>query len=341
MRSTPKYTRKPDLLNTHPIFSRLLTLKQSLSTLEQLNLASSDDELDEFDDEFDESDESQDEDLDAQMLWSKDKKKGLHSDELAQLLKEASASTSRLLEDDQTEQAPRPKKKRKTAKDEQLPIFDVQEPDFSTLPSSSKSQSPHSSSSIDAFGESTSLSHGDAADKAARKKSLRFYTAKLDSAASKRVAARAALGGDDDIPYKDRKKAKELREARELAQRSEKGGLGLGGADLDDEEPEMPMKVGRDDEEEDDDYYGMVQKEAKERKTRKKEKYNEAVETAKFVFPLADLALSTDKTTTEKHITPSPQTRRGLVRSHVQSSRTRDSLRVVPKLSVIRASRRD
>jgi len=53
-----KYAAKPELLRQHPILKRLLTLKQSLSTLEELNFnfSDSEDEYD-FDDDL-EDDES-------------------------------------------------------------------------------------------------------------------------------------------------------------------------------------------------------------------------------------------------------------------------------------------
>ncbi|KAH8824904.1 Sas10 C-terminal domain-containing protein [Flagelloscypha sp. PMI_526] len=279
LRSSEKYSRKPELLNSHPILERLLTLKQSLATLEQLDFAADSEDEDEDDLDQSESDDLDldgEEDLDDDMhnLWREARKQGLEPDELAELMQDA--QDAELDPSPEPEEAPRPKKKRKTSKTDELPIFDVEEPDFSTLHSSSAPIS----STMDVFGESSTLSTGDAADKAARKKSLRFYTSKLDSAASKRAAARTAIGGDDDIPYKERRREKEIREAKEAEKRKKAGELGMGGMDLDDEEP-----VSRADDGEgskgDDDLYEKVRKESKRKKADKKAKYDEAVAVAK------------------------------------------------------------
>ena len=98
LRASPKYAQRPDLLRTHPILSRLLTLKQSLHTLEELDFAASDDESGLSSSEFDNSNEDDEEEFDwmadAQDLWAgnntlKRKGAGLEQDELEELLREA------------------------------------------------------------------------------------------------------------------------------------------------------------------------------------------------------------------------------------------------------------
>ena len=135
----------------------------------------------------------------------------------------------------QDKSTPSPKKKRKTAaeaKKGKLPVFDLEEPEF---PAKAKSAARTSSNAdVDAYGELSALQSADAQDKAARKKSLRFHTAKIESGLARRERARAAAGGDDDIPWKERRKEKELRNKKELEKTR-----GQGGADLDDEEPEV------------------------------------------------------------------------------------------------------
>lgn len=142
------------------------------------------------------------------------------------------------------------KKKKKAKKVEKektsasKPItFDLVEPEFgsySKSASTSKLALPptfHSSTSwtsaapYDAFGESTSLDLPDLADKSARRKSLKFHTSRIESAAKRRESARSnALGGDDDIPWKDRKAERRRKEQEEALKRKD---LGMGGEDLD------------------------------------------------------------------------------------------------------------
>jgi len=120
----------------------------------------------------------------------------------------------------------------------------------------------------------------DAEDKGARRKALRFHTSKIESASMRRANARAALGGDDDIPYRERKKEAEKK-------RKQKSNLGHGGDDLDDAEPEEPLRKrargegsedgsgGSGDENlEDDGYYSLVKKHKAEKKAAKKVEYD-------------------------------------------------------------------
>lgn len=185
-----------------------------------------------------------------------------------------------------------PKKKRKTGKSSAdakpaTPVFDLVEPDLAQLKATSSSAGrPASSAATDVYGEATALPAADAADKMARKKSLRFHAARIESTAARRQNARsAAMGGDDDIPYRERKKEKEQRAAREAAKRR-----GAGGDDLDDAEPEArkaEKKRAREDDEgsgseaggDGDGYYELVQRQSKEKKEQKKAVY-EAVKAA-------------------------------------------------------------
>lgn len=54
------------------------------------------------------------------------------------------------------------------------------------------------------FGEEDALDEHTAADKAKRKKSLRFYTSQIVQKANKRAGAGRDAGGDMDIPYRER-----------------------------------------------------------------------------------------------------------------------------------------
>ncbi|KAF2151214.1 hypothetical protein K461DRAFT_287087 [Myriangium duriaei CBS 260.36] len=78
------------------------------------------------------------------------------------------------------------------------------------------------------FGE-TELSEKALADKAAKRKSLRFYTSQIAQKSNKRGAAGRSAGGDDDIPYRERLKD---RQARLNAEATKKGLRGTAGDEL-------------------------------------------------------------------------------------------------------------
>lgn len=248
--------------------ARLLTLKQSLITLEDLDFAASDSDLDEEDDSGD------DMLMDAEQLWKRDRLQGLDDDELQELLNDADvvSETRRRTRQKRTmdvdsEDAdvtpvitePRPKKKRKTAS---LPVFDLVEPEFTT----STVTQQRSDTTADAYGEATSLQHADAADKSARRKSLRFHTSRIESASARRQGARVnAVGGDDDIPYREiRKQSAPTPKER-----------GQGGQDLDETHPQ-PAAPDTEDAEDADGYYELVKRKSKERKEQKKAEYEAA-----------------------------------------------------------------
>jgi len=289
LRTSEKYVQRPDLLRTHPILQRLLSLKQAMSSLEDLNLAL---------DEADEDDSlSRDDDMkDAKALWLEEQLSSLEPDELRALLKEAdslvakdtqgeSSAKRRSKASSQKSEEP-PKKKRKTSKASgeskpATPVFDLVEPDIAQTKSVASS-SRSGPSSNDVYGETTSLQAADAADKQARKKSLRFHAARIENTNARRQNARSnAMGGDDDIPYRERKKEKEARLAREVAK-----GRGEGGEDLDDAEPEPRRRNKKRARDEDsgsdggdgdgDGYYELVQRKSKERKEKKKAEYEAA-----------------------------------------------------------------
>ncbi|CCG84550.1 protein of unknown function [Taphrina deformans PYCC 5710] len=108
----------------------------------------------------------------------------------------------------------------------------------------------------------------DAEDSAARRKTLQFYASRINNKSSRRSAAQQ--GGDTDIPYRERRKERELRLQAEAERR--KGGTA--GADLDDEEtgPREEREVGSDDE-----YYALVAAAAKAQKVVRKQDHDGAV----------------------------------------------------------------
>ena len=300
LRSSDEYAARPDLLRSHPIMSRLLAFKQHIATLEELQ--DSEDEGDLTDDDDLGLDDF---DLEFEMLL-----RGDHSeiaDEMRKLIAEDMMRNSQaasienpspLTEGEKSKKAEEkanepPKKKRKTSSEasaKPLPVFDLEEPEFPVKP---KVTARPSANVDDSFGEQTALDVADAADKASHKRSLRFHTAKIESASARRERARTSTGGDDDIPWKERRREREERQKKELEK-----SRGTGGADLDDEEPEPREATNKkrrrdeDDENESDGdggdtaaerYYDLVKRTSKEKKKQKKAEYEEALAEAKFV----------------------------------------------------------
>ncbi|KAI0693985.1 Sas10 C-terminal domain-containing protein [Cytidiella melzeri] len=310
LRSSDKYTQHPESLRSHPIMSRLLTLKQSISTLETLGVGSSDDE-DDWSGDASEDDENP--------LFAK--LRGLAPNELEELLADLQAiknpdghgSVSDGEEEQEEPSSPvktkkpkskkvkdstaaavtveenePPKKKRKTDKASKkaakLPVFDLEEPEFPTKTKTpSTRRTAPATADTDNFGEFTALQNADALDKAARKRSLRFHTSKIEGASARRERARAAMGGDDDLPWRDRKKDKDEKQKKALQKTR-----GQGGEDLNDEDPEPTpesikkrrreeVESGSDGEGDDAvGYYDLVQQKSKEKKERKKAEHDAA-----------------------------------------------------------------
>lgn len=285
LRSMPRYCANPRSLQAHPILSRLLSLKQALASMEKLDFApSSDQENDTHSDEYDLATDMEsllshydsglpmnEDDFQALLQAAKDmeaRESGIHPEDSKNSMPNGYDSTK-------SEKAKKRKKKRQREGDEKPEfVFDLEEPDF--VVTSKKigrtSELTKSSRDLQTFGEHTSLDAVDSADKAARKKSLKFHTSKIENTAAKR--AKAVVGGDDDIPYREREKERQLRIERESAKRV--ASLGQGGDDL---EPTEPTKVGtkrpRDDDDDlgSDGYYDLVKRQKQEKSDRKKAEY--------------------------------------------------------------------
>lgn len=76
------------------------------------------------------------------------------------------------------------------------------------------------------IGDEPALEGHEAAEKARRKKSLRFYTSQIAQRANKRANAGRAAGGDDDVPYRERFRDKQDRLVKEAENRGKKGNKG-------------------------------------------------------------------------------------------------------------------
>ena len=148
-----------------------------------------------------------------------------------------------------------------------------------TAPSKLSSKAPKPSAKIDAetkdsdsdFGEQTALTPHEAAEKAKRKKSLRFYTSQIAQKSNKRDAAGRDAGGDTDLPYRERLKDRQARlnaEAEARGKKSKKGteGEALGGpSDEEDHVAAQNLRDGSGSE----DYYDLVAARSAEKKATK------------------------------------------------------------------------
>lgn len=274
LRSSQKYAAKPETLRAHPIMRRLLELKQGISELEELDFDLSD---------SDESDILDDEDVsDGDDVWRSATERGLDRSELEDLLRMVQQPP------EESREVNRGKKKtRQSTKVPKLkptivePVYELIEPTFAK----SKKSSITKPSRNDLYGEAVSLDSADIADKSGRRKALRFHTSKIESANARRQNARNALGGDDDIPYRERKKTQ--------TENSLRKNLGVGGDDLDDDKPEQEgngKKRARLDEdsvsgsggsEDEDGYYSLVKKQKAQKKAEKKARYEAGAAAAK------------------------------------------------------------
>jgi len=83
------------------------------------------------------------------------------------------------------------KKTKKKTKETSQSQFDLVEPQFVPVKHSGHVEDD----SAEAFGESTSLSAADDADKKSRKKSLRFHTSRIETSVRRKEEAREKMGG--------------------------------------------------------------------------------------------------------------------------------------------------
>ena len=135
------------------------------------------------------------------------------------------------------------------------------------------------------FGDEDALTQEEAAEKARRKKSLRFYTSQITQKANKRGEASRQAGGDDDLPYKERMRDRQERLMREAAQKARsQANEDEKLTDNDDAEDESRPNRLQDDGNE---YYNMLVSNSKQKKADKSaraEAYAEAARQGAQVF---------------------------------------------------------
>lgn len=123
------------------------------------------------------------------------------------------------------------------------------------------------------FGEQTTLTAHEAAEKAKRKKSLRFYTSQIAQKANKRGAAGRDAGGDTDLPYRERLKDRVARLNAEAEARGRKPKESPGdqlGGESDEEDRRAVRDLQDSAHASEDDYYHTVTTTSKQKKANKK-----------------------------------------------------------------------
>ena len=149
----------------------------------------------------------------------------------------------------------------------------LENPPKSSTTSSKPTQTQTQDDDSSDFGDQTTLTPHEAAQKALRKKSLRFYTSQIAQKSNKRGAAGRDAGGDADIPYRERLKDRQARLNAEAEKRGKKPkesskGDPLGGpSDEEDHATAMELRKGGGGGEED--YYDLVASRSAEKKAAK------------------------------------------------------------------------
>ena len=264
---SPVIAMDPAELHEHPVMETLLKCQKVWTRIEDLPLGdpmveAEDDEEDSFVDEI--SVEELENDLSVKKPTKQKKTRAERAAELAR----AEASARRAAKLAKTE--------------EDLASLDTLTDKAAPKKAARKKKTPAVESKLNLlnaddsdFGEETELTAHEAAEKAKKKKSLRFYTSQIAQKANKRDNAGKDQGGDADIPHRERLKDRQARlqaEAEKRGQHKDAGpGVALGeddGASSADEAP----GTRRDDFEDEDGYYDMVAARSNDKKQTKLER---------------------------------------------------------------------
>jgi U3 small nucleolar RNA-associated protein 3 len=123
------------------------------------------------------------------------------------------------------------------------------------------------------LGEEAPLTAAEAAEKAKRKKSLRFYTSQIAQKANKRGAAGRDAGGDEDVPHRERLRDRQARLNAEAEKRGRRPGGDGENADLDghsdDEDAAQARHIRETADDDVNGYYDMVASKTQRKKSDK------------------------------------------------------------------------
>ena len=136
---------------------------------------------------------------------------------------------------------------------------------------------PTAAGRLSDFGEESVLNPVDAAEKARKKKTLRFYTSQIAQKANKRSNAGRDAGGDVDLPYRERLKDRQARLNAEAEKRGMRNGAGDASESLgrangqgDDEDGGDVLPANKDRKDSDEEYYDLIVASKKKKQRRGK-----------------------------------------------------------------------
>ncbi|GAA5957912.1 hypothetical protein JCM3765_006201 [Sporobolomyces pararoseus] len=182
-------------------------------------------------------------------------------------------------EDDEEEPEAPPAKKAKKASS--APVIPTLAPLSASSRKQSSSAAARPAAATSDYLDPSALSHGDLADKASTRHSLRFHVSQVAQKAARRERLATAVGGDDDVPRRSKEQARREVLKKQQHGAKEANGEGLDGGDWDEEDRKAAKAVrgavsGADDGEndDDDDYYDLVKMEKDEGRKAKKAKYD-------------------------------------------------------------------
>lgn len=244
-------------IRDHPVMESLIQCRDLWSRLRDLPEDDSEDELGLEEAEKEEMSESEEEEAPVTILPKKVKKTAAE--------RAADAVTA-------ATEARRAERLRKTEADfGDLDALLTSRPKKST---SSKKQTSSAADENDSdLGEDTSLTAEELAEKAKRKKSLRFYTSQIAQKANKRGAK--VQGGDEDVPHRERLRDRQARlnaEAEARGKRLDRDTLGQDSEDENDRAVAREVRGEKsidDDGDDDEGYYDMVASKAAKKKSDK------------------------------------------------------------------------
>ncbi|KAF2761924.1 hypothetical protein EJ05DRAFT_507536 [Pseudovirgaria hyperparasitica] len=122
------------------------------------------------------------------------------------------------------------------------------------------------------LGDEIDLTAEELAEKAKKRKSLKFYTSQITQKSNKRDASRRDYGGDMDVPHRERLRDRQQRLNAEAVKRGKnQKGDDLGG-ESDEEDHKQAREIRGDDKSDDDEYYDMVAARSKKRKLDKQDR---------------------------------------------------------------------
>jgi U3 small nucleolar RNA-associated protein 3 len=243
-------------IRDHPVMESLIQCRDLWSRLRDLPEDDSEDESALEEAEFEGMSESEEEETPVTILPKKTKKTAVE--------RAADAVTA-------ATQARRAERLRKTEAD--FGDLDALLTTSATRPkkSSKKSQQTAALDENDSdLGEDTSLTAAELAEKAKRKKSLRFYTSQIAQKANKRGAK--VQGGDEDVPHRERLRDRQARlnaEAESRSKRFDRDQLGEDSEDDNDRAVARQVRGEKNLDDGEDDYYDMVASKAAKKKSDK------------------------------------------------------------------------